>query len=60
MTACSAAIASAADCLLDRLLGGLVQREMESWRAPLASIAPITPGRFAPPKVMAAGGSGSD
>jgi hypothetical protein len=28
----------------------LVQREMESWRAPLASIAPIPPGQFAAPK----------
>src|SRR5438105_9409312 len=27
----------------------LVQREMESWRAPLASIAPIPPGKFATP-----------
>src|SRR5215471_3844872 len=26
----------------------LVQREMESWRAPLASIVPIAPGQFAP------------
>jgi hypothetical protein len=27
----------------------LVQREMESWRAPLASIAPIPPAKFATP-----------
>src|SRR5262245_15055912 len=26
----------------------LVQREMESWRAPLASISPIAPGQLAP------------
>jgi hypothetical protein len=38
----------------------LVQREMESWRAPVASIPPIPPGRFAPPKAVAASGRGSD
>src|SRR5262249_50225197 len=36
----------------------LVQREMESWRTPLASIAPIPPGQFAPPKAVAAGRKG--
>jgi len=39
--------------------GVLVQREMESWRAPLASIAPFSAGQFAPPNGAAAGrGSG--
>jgi hypothetical protein len=38
----------------------LVQREMESWRAPLVTIAPIPPGQFAPLKTVAAGGRGSD
>jgi hypothetical protein len=28
------------------------QREMESWRAALADIAPIPPGQFAPPKTV--------
>jgi hypothetical protein len=31
------------------MMAVLVQREMESWRGPLASIAPIPPGLFAPP-----------
>jgi hypothetical protein len=35
----------------------LVQREMESWRAPLASIAPIPADQFASQKAVAACGS---
>src|SRR5439155_7888477 len=34
----------------------LVQREMESWRVPIASIAPIPPGQFAPPNAVPADG----
>jgi hypothetical protein len=37
----------------------LVQREMESWRAPLASITPFSACQFAPPNAVAAGGTGS-
>ena len=39
----------------------LVQREIESWRAPLASTGPFSAGRFGtiPPNAVATGGAGS-
>ena len=37
----------------------LVQREVESWRAPVASITLFSLGHFAPPNAVAAGGTGS-